>query len=117
MLNLIVKAVVSAVLIVAATEAGKRSTLLGGLLVSMPLTSVIALTWLYAETKDRERVAAMTTDILWLVVPSLVLFLILPPMLRRGMHFALAMTLSCLATAAAYYATLEIVKAVRSPGG
>lgn len=97
-----IKIVVSAVLIVAIAEIAKRSTLLGGLLASVPLISVMALIWLYIDTRDIERISDLANSIFWLVLPSLVLFATLPWFLRLGMNFYLGLGVSILLTAACY---------------
>ena len=77
----------SAAVIVAVSEIAKRSSLLGGLLASLPLTSLLAFVWLWQDTRDAQKVAALSNSILWLVLPSLVLFLVLPVLLKRGVNF------------------------------
>ena len=77
------KLILSAVIIAGASELGKRSTLVGALLISLPLSSMLALTWLYAETKDTVRVAAMSSGIFWGVFPSLLFLFVLPTLLKR----------------------------------
>ncbi|MSR14749.1 MAG: DUF3147 family protein [Gammaproteobacteria bacterium] len=102
MLPLILKFVISAMLIVAISEVAKRSTALGALLASLPVTSILALGWLYHDTGDLAEIAALTRSIFWLVLPSLVLFLVLPVLLERGVPFWSALGLACAATALAY---------------
>jgi hypothetical protein len=94
MLQAIVKFVVTAAVVVAVSELGKRSALFGAMLAALPLTSYLAFVWLYAETKDSEKVAALSVDIFWLVAVSLPFFLLLPVLLRRGVSFAPAMAAS-----------------------
>lgn len=114
---LVVKFVISGLLVVLIAEIGKRSTLIGALTASLPLTSIIALVWLFRDTRDVERVATMTTEILWLVLPSLALFLVLPPLLRRGVNFGLALAIGCAATAVCYVVTIAVLGAVRARTG
>lgn len=109
MTHYIVKTLLTLVLIVAITEASKRSTFFGGLVASLPLISILAITWLYFDTRDTARVAALSTTIFWLVLPSLVFFLLLPAFLGMKLHFALSLSLSTLATAAAYFATVFVL--------
>jgi hypothetical protein len=99
---ILIKLILSSLIIVGATEAGKRSGKLGGLLLSLPLTSILALSWSWWETRDAEKTAQMTTETLWFIVPSLVLFLALPVLIRRGMGFPWAMTLSVIFTLGSY---------------
>ena len=85
MLAVTIKIVVTAVLVVAISEVAKRSTLLGAVLASLPLTSLLAMIWLYADTGDAQQVADLASGIFWLVLPSLVLFVALPLLLRARM--------------------------------
>ena len=57
----------------------------GGLLASLPVVSFIAMFWIHAESKDPSKVAALSVSIFWLVLPSLVFFLVLPAFLLK--HF------------------------------
>ncbi len=51
------KVLVAALLIAGASELAKRSTVAGALLASLPLTSVLAMAWLFAQTRDENAVA------------------------------------------------------------
>ena len=96
------KLVVSALIIAGASELGKRSTFAGAILISLPLSSLLAVTWLYVETKDTARAAAMTGGIFWAVLPSLLFFLVLPALLKRGWGYWPALGAACAATAGGY---------------
>ena len=98
---LILKAAISGVLIAAASEIAKRSTLLGAVLISLPLTSILALVWLYRDTHDESQVASLSWSILWIVVPSIVFFVALPIALKR-FGFSVALLIACAVTAVAY---------------
>ena len=76
------KLAISATLIVVVSEAAKRSSWLGGLLASLPLVSFLGIIWLYVDTQDTDKVAALSTSIFWLVLPSLSFFLALPLLLK-----------------------------------
>jgi hypothetical protein len=102
MLYATLKVLITSVLVVAVSEAAKRSSLFGALLASLPLVSVLALICLYIETGDSEKIASLAQGIFWLVLPSLVLFLALPFLLRHGMGFYLSLSLSIGLTAGAY---------------
>ncbi len=105
----VVKVVISALLIVAIAEISKRSSLLGALLASVPLVSVLAMIWLYVDTRDGERVAALASGIFWLVLPSLALFVSLPLMLKQGLNFYLSMSLSILLTIGCYWLMIGLL--------
>ena len=105
-----IKILLSSLIIVAVSEIAKRSSMLGALLASLPLTSLLAFVWLYLDTGDAQKVASLSSDIFWLVLPSLPLFLLLPWLLRMGWGFWLALGAAALATAACYALTLLVFK-------
>jgi hypothetical protein len=97
-----VKVLISASLVVLVSELAKRSTLAGAVLASIPLVSVLAMIWLYVDTRDVAQVAALSRSVFWLVLPSLVLFVLLPVLLQRGVGFYASLVASIGATVVAY---------------
>ncbi len=110
MLATATKIAVTAALVVAIAEVAKRSSSMGALLASIPLTSVLAMIWLYADTGDAEKVAALASSIFWLVLPSLALFIALPLLLRAGWGFTPSLLAACGLTIACYFVMLAILK-------
>jgi hypothetical protein len=104
------KVAITAVLVVAIAELAKRSTLLAAVLASLPLTSLLAMIWLYADTGDAHKVADLAGGIFWLVLPSLVLFIALPLMLRAGWPFGASLLASSALTVAAYFAMIALLR-------
>ncbi|MGD9670398.1 MAG: DUF3147 family protein [Hyphomicrobiaceae bacterium] len=109
MLTAAAKVLLTAILVVAISEAAKRSSLLGALIASLPLTSLLAIIWLWHDTGDNERIASLAQGIFWLVLPSLVFFVALPLMLRAGWTFWLSLAISTGLTAAAYFVMVRIL--------
>lgn len=103
------KVALSALVIVAVAEIAKRSTLWAAALASLPLTSLLAFVWLYLDTGDAHRVAALSGSIFWLVLPSLLLFVLLPLLLRGGLGFWSSLALSSAATALAYLGAIRLL--------
>jgi hypothetical protein len=101
-INLAGKGLFSGAVIVTASEIAKKSAVFGALVISLPLASIMSLTWLYNDTEDTAQVADFAESILWLVIPSMLLFLILPFLLRRGWGFEVSMALGIVATIVAY---------------
>lgn len=110
MLTLLVKVLITAVLVVAINELAKRSSFAGALLASLPLTSLLALIWLYRDTGDAQQAANLAQGIFWLVLPSLAFFLVFPAVVRAGWAFWPAMGAGIGATLAAYGAMLGLDK-------
>lgn len=71
----IAKVLVSALVIAVATEIAKRDTFWGALLVALPLVSILAMSWLYFDTRDNALLTRFARDIFMLVPVSLVFFL------------------------------------------
>jgi uncharacterized membrane protein (GlpM family) len=103
------KVAISALLIVAIAEISKRSSFIGALLASVPLVSVLAMVWLYVDTRDSDKVAALASSVFWLVLPSLALFIALPLMLKQGYNFYLSMGLSILITVGCYWLMVTLL--------
>lgn len=103
MIYYLIKLVITTVLIVAIAEIAKRSSFVGAVLASVPLVSVLAMLWLYVETGDTAKVINLATSILWLVIPSLALFIALPLLLKQGFDFYLSMAIAIGVTAGCYW--------------
>jgi hypothetical protein len=99
---LFLKALISGIIIVVVSEIAKRSPSMGALVVSLPLISVLGMVWLWIDTKDTERLALHSSATFWMVLPSLPLFLVLPILLRAGVHFYVALISVCLLTVLLY---------------
>lgn len=106
----LIKVAVTAIVVVLVAELAKRSTLAGAVLASIPLTSVLAMIWLYADTADAGKVGALASSIFWLVLPSLVLFIALPWLLKQGMGFYWSLALSVGATSLSYGLMLWVLR-------
>lgn len=109
MAQFLLKTLISALLIAGASELGKRSSVAGAILVSLPLTSLLAMLWLWHDTRDPARLASFSMDILWLVIPSLALFVVLAWLLRAGFHFWWSLAAAIAATLIAYAASLLVL--------
>jgi ammonia channel protein AmtB len=91
MLQLVIKALVSGVLIAAAAEFARRSPALGGMVVSLPLASVLTMLWLWRDTGDDSRIADFALSATIYVNASLPAFVLLIVLLRRGLGFPVAL--------------------------
>lgn len=109
MIYTIIKVMITSLLIVAISELSKRSSLFGALLASLPLISVLAMFWLYIDTKDAGKVADLAIGVFWLVIPSLVFFISLPLLLKTGLNFYLSMVLSMAITAGCYFLMIALL--------
>ena len=100
---LAVKIFITSVIVVLTSEVAKQSSFFGSILASVPLVSVLAMTWLYVDTRDLLKVIDLSKGIFWLVIPSLTLFLALPILLKYGINFYASLFISIGATVVSYY--------------
>jgi F0F1-type ATP synthase assembly protein I len=84
MTTFLVKLILSILVIVTASQVGKRFPTMGGLIATMPLTTLIVLLWLYADhPDDYPRMVQYTRGVLWGIVPSIAFFLVVLACLNK----------------------------------
>lgn len=108
MLYLLIKAALSGVIIAIASEVARRWPGWGALIVSLPLVSVLAMIWLWRDTRDPLRLAAHAEATFWFVLPSLPMFLLIPLLLRQGFAFWTALAAGCALTVGLYLAMTTV---------
>lgn len=110
MLYYALKVGISAIVIVAIAEIAKRNSGIAALLAALPLTSLLAFIWMHFEGVESARIAELSGQIFWLVLPSLVLFLLLPLLIKQGFGFWLSLAVSVAATTVCYLAMLPVLR-------
>ena len=99
----IFKILFTAMIIVGISEIAKRSTLIAGIVASIPLTSLLALTWLYFDTQSSSTVMDLSRNILLMIPPSLTFFIALYSLLGWNTAFTLSLLISIVLTAVVYW--------------
>lgn len=102
MLYLALKIGISAVMIGLISEISRRVSWIGAILASLPLTSILAMVWLYRDTGSAEKVAELSRGIFWMVLPSLLFFWVFPGLLKAGFRFGWALLAACAVMSAGY---------------
>lgn len=80
---IITKYLLTAAVVVFASELAKRSDKLGSLVAALPLVTILALIWLYVENQPQEKIANFSRHTFWYVVPTLPMFLAFAVLLAR----------------------------------
>ena len=102
MAYLLAKALLSGLIVALASEVARRWPGWGALIVSLPLVSLLTFIWLWRDTGEPERIAALSQSTFWFFLPTMPMFLVLPALLRAGLSFWPALLLSCLLTILLY---------------
>lgn len=95
-LQFLLKLLITVAIVLVASMLAKRSGWVGALVASLPLTSLLVLVWLYADTRDTTQVADLAMGIFWFVLGSLPFFLVLAFGLRHGWNIGLAFAIAVL---------------------
>ncbi len=92
----LIKILISAVIIYIATELSKKTNnvFLAAVLISIPFVSLITFMWLYIDTKNTQLIASLSREIVFLVIPTIPMFLLLSYMLLKNYNFYLSLFLS-----------------------
>ena len=101
-MQILIKATISGLIIAGVSELGKRSTPLAAVLASLPVTSILAMIWIYRETGNSQKMIDLSVGIFWAVLPSLLFFVMLPLLLKAGLKFGWAMLASSAIMFASY---------------
>ena len=107
---LIVKTVLSALIIVVVSEIAKKYTLAAAIILSVPLTSLLALIWLFYDTRDIQKVVDLSLNTIVMTIPSIVFFIVLPLMLKLKYNFSFSILVSILSTTLTYIIFIKLIK-------
>ena len=105
----ITKLIITSLLIVLISEIAKRSSLIGALLAAIPLVSILAMTWMYIDTNDSNSAVEFSNRIIWLIAPSMTLFIVFPILIKKGLGFYSSMGISIVLTILAYYSVIFVL--------
>ena len=105
-----IKTIITALIIVVVSEVAKKSTLLGALIISIPLTSLLAFVWLYFDTKDYQKVIDLSYGTIILSIPSFAFFIILPILLKMKQNFAVSIIIAIIGTSILYFIFIYLLK-------
>lgn len=107
MWSLIAKALLAGAMIAAIAEIGKRLPAMAALVASLPLVSILGMLFLWHAKPDAANMAQHSEATFWFVLPSLPMFLLIPALMRSGMHFYLALAIGCGLTVALYLLMIQ----------
>lgn len=98
----LLKILITAIVVATVSEVARRYSLFAAAIASLPLTSILAMIWLYRDTGDLQKIVEHCHGILWLIAPSLLFFIVLPLLLQHGVRFYPALIIACITMSAGY---------------
>lgn len=94
-MQIVIKAVISVAIILAATAIGKRLPATAGLIGVMPLTGALVLVWMYLENKgDPNLMQEFAKGALWGIIPSFLFFIAAFACFRKNLPLSLVLIVS-----------------------
>ena len=103
----LIKIIIAVAIIVAATELSKRSTTLAAILLAMPIVLFASFTIIWEESKDANKIAALTYETVLFILPVVPFLFLLSWLLKNNMNYYLALLITCMGIA---FATLLMQK-------
>ena len=103
------KVLISALVIAMVTKLSEKTPVGGALLKSLPLTSLLVFFIMKYEGRTNKEISLMSWDILYMVIPSLILFVAFPILLDRGWSFTGSLFMSTLIMSVGYLITFKIM--------
>ena len=100
----------TALIIFAVVQVSERNTLLAAVLASIPIVSVLAMMWMNHEGQSAEQIAGFAKDIVWLLLPSLLIFIVMPLLIERGWEFYPALGAGLVTTIVGYFLMIQIME-------
>jgi hypothetical protein len=77
---------------------------------SLPLTTILAMVWLYLDTSDAQKVSTLSWNVLIAVIPSHIFLIAFPLLVKFGVNFWISLTISMVLTAIAYWVYVVALK-------
>ncbi|HAN17617.1 MAG: hypothetical protein A2X13_15355 [Bacteroidetes bacterium GWC2_33_15] len=110
MIRFVIKVLLTSILIVTISEVGKRNSIMAAVYASLPLTTLLAMIWLYLDTNDAQKVSSLSWNVLIAVIPSHIFLIAFPLLIKYGYNFWISLTISIILTALAYTIYVLILK-------
>tara|TARA_B100000214_G_scaffold205221_2_gene148815 strand:+ start:14226 stop:14585 length:360 start_codon:yes stop_codon:yes gene_type:complete len=107
------KILLTALIIFSVAQISEKSTLMAAVLASIPIVSVLAMMMMYHEGQTALEISAFAKDIVWLLIPSLLMFLVIPWLIEsRGWDFYPALAAGLFSTITGYLLMIQIMEKI-----
>ena len=105
------KIILTALIIFSIAQISERSTLMAAVLASIPIVSVLSMMMMFHEGQTALEVSAFARDIVWLLIPSLLMFIVMPWLIEsRNWEFYPALTAGLACTVTGYFLMVQAME-------
>ena len=102
------KILLTAVIIFSVAQISERSTLFAAVLASIPIVSVLSMMMMFHEGQTAIEISSFAKDIVWLLIPSLLMFIVMPWLIEsRDWEFYPALAAGVATTVAGYFVMIQ----------
>ena len=96
-MQFVLKLIVTVAVIVICAQIGRKWPSLGGLIATMPLTSLLVLLWLYSDQPGNfDLLKNYTKGVLWGIIPTVLFFVVAYMCFAKKLPFSLVLAASFL---------------------
>lgn len=106
----LLKVLITAFIILFVNKIQLFSDKLSALLIALPITSLLAMIWMWQHGQPSSKIAGHAEGTFWFVLPTLPMFLIFPWMLRQGWAFWPSLAANCIITAVFFWVTVIFLR-------
>ena len=105
------KILLTALIIFSVAQVSERSTLMAAVLASIPIVSVLSMMLMFHEGQTALEISAFARDIVWLLIPSLLIFIVMPWLIEsKGWDFYPALASGLAATVIGYFVMIQVME-------
>ena len=105
------KIILTALIIFSVAQVSERSTLLAAVIASIPIVSVLSMMMMFHEGQTAMEISAFARDIVWLLIPSLLIFVVMPWLIEsRNWEFYPALAAGLASTVTGYFVMIELME-------
>ncbi len=105
------KILLTALIIFSVAQVSERSTIMAAVLASIPIVSVLSMMLMFHEGQTALEISAFARDIVWLLIPSLLIFIVMPWLIEsRGWEFYPALGAGLSSTVVGYFIMVRLME-------
>ena len=105
------KILLTALIIFSVAQVSERSTIMAAVLASIPIVSVLSMMLMFHEGQTALEISAFARDIVWLLIPSLLIFIVMPWLIEsKGWEFYPALAAGLSSTIVGYFVMVQLME-------